>query len=88
MFLRFPNLDTLRLALTSGAISDAVRATTVRYGFDDDQSLWLQPSVALRERAEKDLCRLGVHFSNVRAIWRIGTAMADSVAASKCFDDC
>ena len=68
MYLRFPNLDTLRLALTSGAIPDSVRASAVRYGFDDDQSLWIQPAPDLGETPTDDLRRLGVHFLSASKI--------------------
>ena len=62
MFLHFPTLDTLRLALTSDAISDAVRMTPARFGFDEDGSLWMEPNLALNDKAAKALQRLGVQF--------------------------
>ena len=64
MFLHFPTLDTLRLALTSGAIPEAMRATSARFGFDDDGSLWMQPTAVLTDKVAKALQRLGGQFSD------------------------
>ena len=58
MILRFPSLDVLRLAVTSGAIPEAVRASATRFGFADDQSLWVEADVG--DVVQKQLRRLGV----------------------------
>ena len=47
MILYFPDLDSLRLAITSGAVPSAVSLTSATAGFDDAGHVWLQPSVAL-----------------------------------------
>ena len=44
MLLRFPNLDTLRLALTSGAVPEVVRLAPTEFAIADDQSITLQAS--------------------------------------------
>ncbi len=58
--LHFPNLDVLRLALTSGVVPESVRTAPVRFALADDQSLWLTPAGALTAAAHKELRKLGV----------------------------
>jgi hypothetical protein len=58
--LYFPNLDTLHLALTSGAVPPAVSLTPVVAAFADDGGVWLEPSASLPRAAQNDLRRLGV----------------------------
>ena len=60
MTLIFPNLDTLRLALTAGGIPEAVSVAAARAAFDDNGQSWVEPSVALKPAAEKELHRLGI----------------------------
>jgi hypothetical protein len=61
MVFYFPDSDTLRLALTSGAVPAAVSATPVRAGFGPDGEYWVEPSVALPRAAQRELARLGVN---------------------------
>src|SRR5262245_16340029 len=60
MILYFPDLDTLRLALTSGAVPPAVGLAPVAAGFDDQGHVWLRPSAPLPRPALADLRELGV----------------------------
>jgi hypothetical protein len=60
MILLFPDLDTLRLALTSGAVPAAVSQAQVAAGFDGQGQVWLQPSVAVPRAALAALRRLKV----------------------------
>jgi hypothetical protein len=60
MILKFPNLDTLRLALTTGAIPSGVSRTAAVAGFDDAEQLWVETQASLPRAALNDLKRLGV----------------------------
>src|SRR5262249_34547579 len=60
MILTFPNLDTLRLALTSGAVPSATAQTEAQAGFDEQGRLWLQTPATFRGSAMTELRRLGV----------------------------
>src|SRR5438552_3513916 len=55
----FANLDSLRLALASGAVPPAVGGAPARAGWDDQGHLWLQPDVALPRGAAAALARVG-----------------------------
>src|SRR6185437_5629606 len=59
MFVKFPDLDTLRLALTSGAIpTDVVQKAAVA-GFGEQDQLWVETPAKLPAAAQKELKRLG-----------------------------
>ena len=60
MVLIFPDSETLRLALTSGAVPPSVSRTTVRAGEDGDGRLLVEPSVSLARASLAELRRLGV----------------------------
>jgi hypothetical protein len=60
MILQFPDLDTLRLALTSGAVPANVSLTATSAGFDDHGQVWLRPSVSPSRAALTELRRLRV----------------------------
>jgi hypothetical protein len=68
VIVHFPNLDVLRLALTSGAISEQTRAGAAHFGFDADRSLWVAPAAPLDSATEKELRRLGVRLPRKSAI--------------------
>src|SRR5207302_259818 len=59
MILTFPDLDTVRLALTSGAVPPAVAMAPAVAGFEDDGRVWVQPSADLSRKAQAELRRLG-----------------------------
>ncbi len=60
MILKFPNLDTVRLALTTGAIPSGVARTSAVAGFDDEQHLWVETEASLSRAVQNELKRLGV----------------------------
>ncbi len=62
MILRFPDLDALRLALTSGAVPPAVALTAAVAGIDDQNQVWVEPAAPLPRAAQNDLRRLGVQL--------------------------
>ncbi len=62
MILKFPDLDTLRLALTTGAVPPAVSQAAAVAGFDDQDQIWLEPSANLPKPNQNELRRLGVQF--------------------------
>lgn len=62
MILYFPDLDTLRLALTSGAVPTSVSLAPAVAAVEDAGPLWLQPAVAVPRAAQAELRRLGVQM--------------------------
>jgi hypothetical protein len=59
MILNFPDLDTVRLSLTSGAVPAAVAIAPAHAGFGDDGRVWVEPSVDLPKKVQIELRRLG-----------------------------
>lgn len=66
MILKFPDPDTLRLALTSGAVPPAVALTAAVAGIDDQNQVWVEPTAPLPRAVQNDLRRLGVQVCKVR----------------------
>ena len=62
MLYRFPNLDTLRLAITSGAVPDAVSRAGARAAFDPDGAVRVQCDARLSAAGRLALGRLGVQI--------------------------
>jgi hypothetical protein len=60
MVLKFPDLDTLKLALTSGAVPPGVSQSSATARFDDDGRVWVETPSSLPKAAFKELKRLGV----------------------------
>ena len=60
MVFTFPDLDTLQLALTSGAVPSAVALASVVASFEDDGRIRVTPSAAVPRAAQTELRRLGV----------------------------
>jgi hypothetical protein len=60
MILSFPDLETVRLALTSGAVPPAVAAAPAVAVFGDAGRVWVQPSTDPPKKAQAELRRLGV----------------------------
>jgi hypothetical protein len=60
MVLIFPDSETLRLALTSGAVPPSVSRTPVRAGADANGRLLVEASVSLTRSTLAELRRLGV----------------------------
>jgi hypothetical protein len=59
MILNFPDLDTIQLALTSGAVPASVAMAPAVAGFGDDGRVWLEPSADPPKKALAELRRLG-----------------------------
>src|SRR3954452_14862175 len=62
MILKFPDLHTLRLALTSGAVPAAVFQAPATAGFDDQEQLWVETPASLPRSSQNDLRKLGVQI--------------------------
>ncbi len=62
MILKFADLETLRLALVSGAIPAAVSQTPVMAGFDDQEALWIDTPANLPRAAQTEVRRHGVQI--------------------------
>jgi hypothetical protein len=62
MILRFPDLDTLRLALAAAIVPDAVAMAPAVAGADDRGGIWVRPSASPSWRAQAELKRLGVQI--------------------------
>jgi hypothetical protein len=60
MILQFPDLDTLRLVLTSGTVPPGVCLAAAAAAIDGQGQVWLQPSVAPSRAALNELRRLKV----------------------------
>jgi hypothetical protein len=60
MILKFPDLATLRLALTSGAVPPAVSQTEAVAGFAEPEQLWVETPASLSRAAQNELKRIGV----------------------------
>jgi hypothetical protein len=63
MILTFPDLDTLRLALTTGTAPSAATLAPALVGVEDDGRVWIQPSVDLAKKAQADLRKLGANIA-------------------------
>src|SRR5438067_11949758 len=62
MILKFPDLDTLRLALTSGAAPPAVAQAAAVAGIDEMNQVWVETAAPLSRGTQNDLRRLGVQL--------------------------
>jgi hypothetical protein len=68
MILHFPNFDTLRVALSSGAVPQAVSLAPALAGFDGQGQIWVTPSEPLPSEALAQLRRLGGHVRKTAAV--------------------
>jgi hypothetical protein len=68
MILLFPDLHTLQLALTSGAVPASVSLAPTAAALDDQGQVWLQPSVAPSRSALAELRRLKVQTPRTSAV--------------------
>src|SRR5262249_4457135 len=59
----FPDLDTLRLCLTSNTVPADVTLAPAAVTFDDQGRIYVEPSVSLSKTTSKSLDRLGVKGS-------------------------
>src|SRR5262245_6296776 len=60
MILKFPDLNTLRLALINGAIPPNMSSAGAVAGFDDQEQCWVETSAQLAKNSSGELKRLGV----------------------------
>lgn len=63
MPLIFPDIDTLRLALTTGAVPAAVAQAPIQAGFSDDGQVWVNTAASLPRSAQTELKKLNVQTS-------------------------
>jgi hypothetical protein len=63
MILVFPDLDTLRLCLTSSTVPADVTLAPAAVSFDDQNRIYVEPTVSLSKTTTKSLDRLGVKGS-------------------------
>ncbi len=76
MILKFPNLDTLKLALTSGAVPPAISQGAATAGFDEQDQVWVDTSISLPRAALNELKRLGVQSAKTN-----GAALSAAVGS-------
>ena len=67
MILLFPNLDTLRLALTSSIVPAEVTLAPARITFDEQAKIYLETDASLSRTVTKNLDRIGVKGSKRHA---------------------
>ncbi|HKB36673.1 MAG TPA: hypothetical protein VKD72_09480 [Gemmataceae bacterium] len=75
MILKFPDIDTLRVSLTDGAVPPAVSQTAAQAGLDDDGGVWLDTPANLSKSAQAELRR-----KNVQVAKRFGARMTYRVS--------
>ncbi len=67
MILLFPDLDTLRVSLTSGIVPADVTLSPAAVSFDAEGKIYVEPTVNLSKAVTKNLDRLGVKGSKRHA---------------------
>jgi cellulose synthase operon protein C len=67
MILKFPDLATLRLALTSGAVPAAVGATPAVVGDGEGGAVWVETATSLPQAVRGELKNLGVETARAFA---------------------
>lgn len=67
MILLFPDLDTVRLALTSGIVPADVTLAPAAVSFDDQGKVYVEPTANLTRTVTKNLDRIGVKGSKRHA---------------------
>jgi len=68
MIIKFPDLNTLLVALRNGQVPAAMSQAGAVAGFDDQNQVWVETSSKLpRGAAQTDLKKLGVQFPNDKA---------------------
>jgi hypothetical protein len=61
MILKFPDLATLELVLTSGTVPPEVWQARAVAGFGEHDEVWVETSTSLSRAVQNELKRLGVH---------------------------
>lgn len=67
MILLFPDLDTLRLAITSGVVPADVTLAPAAVSFDAEGKIYVEPTESLTKTVTKNLDRIGVKGSKRHA---------------------
>ena len=67
MILLFPDLDTLRVSLTSGIVPADVTLAPAAVSFDDQGKIYVEPTTNLTKVVAKNLDRIGVKGSKRHA---------------------
>ena len=67
MILLFPDLDTVRLALTSGIVPADVTLAPAAVSFDDQGKIYVEPTANLTRTVTRNLDRIGVKGSKRHA---------------------
>jgi hypothetical protein len=62
MILKFPDLNSVRLGLITGAIPPAMAQAGAIAGFDDQEQCWVETSATLARNNGNELKKLGVQF--------------------------
>jgi hypothetical protein len=60
MIVRFPDLNTLQLSLTIGAVPPEIAQKPAVAGFGEDEQVWVETPAKLPTAAQRELKRLGV----------------------------
>ncbi|AMV24875.1 hypothetical protein VT84_10790 [Gemmata sp. SH-PL17] len=68
MILLFPDLDTVRLALTSGIVPTDVTLAPAAVSFDDQGKIYIESTANLTRTVTKNLDRIGVKGSKRHAV--------------------
>jgi hypothetical protein len=66
MILKFPDLDALRLALTTGAVPVDISRESATAGFDEEEQVWIETSGSLSRSAQRELRSQGVSIQTTR----------------------
>src|SRR5262245_8611742 len=61
--LKFPDLATLRLAMTTAAVPVPVTQASASVGFDDQGPVWIETSASLPRNCQNDLKKLGAQVA-------------------------
>ncbi len=62
MILKFPDLNSLRLALITGGVPAAMSQAGAVAGFDDQDQCWVETSASLARNNQNELKKFGVQF--------------------------
>lgn len=62
MYLLFPNLKTLQIALTSGLVPEKMAAAPAEYALNKEGLVWVKPSRKIDTRTRDELKQLGVGY--------------------------
>src|SRR5256885_7681491 len=67
MILTFPDLEIFKHVLLSGTVPPALSTAPASAGFDEQDRLWIEPSVAPSKKVQEELKKLGVQVERASA---------------------